>query len=207
MAQGQDAGVADAEEVGEVGVVRPVFYIQAVPGRHHTPNRLVLLPFLALLGLMLGPILGAAQALAACTDPPGPGVDWRRCSLDGRDLSGADLSGMQLRDASLQRTQLVGAKLVGAEGSYVRFVSSDLNGADLTGATLREADFTRATLRGAKLVRADLRRARLFRADLTEADLTGAMLGGTDFTGVILDGATWTDGTRICAAGSVGSCQ
>lgn len=203
MAQGQDAGEADAGGAGEVGVVRPVFYIQGVPGRHHTPIRLALLPLLALLGLMLS----AVPALSACTDPPGPGVDWRRCSLDGRDLSGADLSGMQLRDASLQRTQLVGAKLVGAEGSYVRFVSSDLNGADFTGATLREADFTRATLRGAKLVRADLRRARLYRADLTQADLTGAMLGGTDFTGVILDGATWTDGTRICAAGSVGSCQ
>lgn len=203
MAQGQDSGEADAGGTGEVGVVRPVFYIEGVPGRHHTPNRLALLPLLALLGLMLG----ATPALAACTDPAGPGVDWRRCSLDGRDLSGADLSGMQLRDASLQRTQMVGSKLVGVEATYVRFVSSNLNDADLTGATLREADFTRATLRGAKLVRADLRRARLFGADLTDADLTGAMLGGTDFTNVILAGATWTDGTRICAAGSVGSCQ
>lgn len=151
--------------------------------------------------------LGAAPALAACTDPPAPEVVWRRCLLDSRDFSGADLSRAHLRDASFQRGRLMQAKLVAADATDARFVSADLTGADLTEATLREADFTRAMLRGARLVRADLRRARLFRADLTGADLTGAELAGADFSNVVLDGARWTDGQRICAAGSVGTCQ
>ncbi len=159
-------------------------------------------PILALLAALL-----AQPAMAACTDPPGPRVDWRRCLLDGRSLPGADLTRAVLRDASLQRSQLVGARLVEVDGFSARFVSSDLSGVDLTGAGLREADLTRAVLRGARLNGADLRRARLFRADLSEADLTGAQLAGADFSDAVLDGARWTDGARICAAGSLGSCQ
>jgi len=161
---------------------------------------------LRLLPALLAGLL-AQPALAACTDPPAPRVDWRRCLLDGRSLAGADLTRAVLRDASLQRVQLAGARLIEADGFSARFVSSDLAGADLTGAALREADFTRATLRGARLVGADLRRARLFRADLSQADLTGAQLAGADFADAVLDGARWTDGERICAAGSIGSCH
>ena len=156
-----------------------------------------LLPIAVLLA-----VLQAAPALAACTDPAAPEVVWRRCLLDGNDLTGTDLSRGHLRDASLQRARLVGATMVGVDAFQARFVSADLSGADLTEATLREADFTRAQLRGATLVGADMRRARLFRADLTGADL-----GGADFSNAILDGARWTDGRRICAAGSVGNCQ
>ena len=159
------------------------------------------LPLALLAALLVQP------ALAACTDPPAPRVDWRRCLLDGRSLAGADLTRAVLRDASLQRSQLAGARLVGVDGFSARFVSSDLAGADLTGAALRDADFTRAGLREARLVGADLRRARLFRADLSGADLTGAQLGGADLTDAMFDGARWTDGQRICAAGSLGSCQ
>ncbi|MFM2148110.1 MAG: hypothetical protein RLZZ187_416 [Pseudomonadota bacterium] len=161
-----------------------------------------LLPIPVLLAL-----LAATPAIATCTDPAAPEVAWRRCLLDERDLSGADLTRAHMRDSSFQRTRLVGAKLVGADAFSARFVSADLSGADLTEATLREADFTRTLLRGATLTRADLRRARFFRADLTGADLTGADLNGADFSGAILDGARWTDGQRICAAGSVGTCQ
>jgi len=145
--------------------------------------------------------------MAACTDPPAAEVVWRRCLLDGRDLSGAELTRAQLRDASFQRTILREARMAGADGTDARFVSADLSDAELTGATLREADFTRAVMRGARLARADLRRARMFRADLTGADLTGAELRGADFSGAVLDGARWTDGQRVCAAGSVGTCQ
>ncbi len=151
--------------------------------------------------------LVAGPAFGACTDPPAPEVIWRRCLLDGRELAGADLARAQLRDASFQRANLREARMAGADATDARFVSADLTGADFTGATLREADFTRAALRGARLVRADLRRARLFRADLTGADLTGAELTATDFSGATLDGARWTDGQRICASGSVGTCQ
>jgi uncharacterized protein YjbI with pentapeptide repeats len=166
----------------------------AVP-RHH-------LPALALLAVIV-----AGPAMAACMDAAAPEVVWRRCLLDGRDLTGANLSGAHMRDTSFQRARLAGAILVRADGISARFVSADLTGADLSEATLRDADFTRATLRNARLVGADLRGARLFRADLTGADLTGADLTGADFSNVVLDGARWTDGQRVCAAGSIGSCQ
>jgi uncharacterized protein YjbI with pentapeptide repeats len=159
------------------------------------------------LALALLAALLAQPALAACSDPPGQDVVWRRCLLDGRNLAGADLSRAVLRDTSLQRAQLSGARLVGIDGFSARFVSADLTEADLTDASLRDADLTRAVLRGARLKGADLRGARLFRADLSQADLTGAQLAGADFTNAVLDGARWTDGERVCAVGSVGSCH
>jgi uncharacterized protein YjbI with pentapeptide repeats len=171
-----------------------VFYIRLVQPRH--------LPTLVLAALLL-----AVPAYAACTSPAAPEVVWRRCLLDGRDLTGVDLSRGLLRDSSLQRTRLMRARMVGVDAIEGRFVSADMTGADLTEATLRNADFTRAILRGANFSRADLRGARLFRADMTGADLTGADLTGADFSGAILDGARWTDGQRLCAAGSVGTCQ
>ena len=109
-----------------------------------------------------------------------------------------------LRDASLSNSDLRGATLRGVEGYTSRFVAADLRGADLTEAVLLRADMTRANLGGARLVGADLRRIRFFRADLRGADLTAARLDGADLLHAQLEGARWTDGTRICAAGSVG---
>lgn len=157
--------------------------------------------------LLAGLVLFVAPAVAGCTDPPAPGVEWRRCLLDSSELAGADLSRAQVRDASFQRANLAGAKLIEVDGIDARFVSADLSEADLSRATLRSADFTRANLRGAKLGGADLRRAILFRADLSDTDLTGANLTGANLSGAILGGARWTDGRRVCAAGSVGNCQ
>lgn len=171
-----------------------MFYIGGVHHRH--------LPL-----LILAAMLAATPAFAACTSPAAPAVNWRRCLLDGRDLSGVDLTRGHLRDASLQRARLALAVMVGVDATDARFLSADLTGADMTDANLRETDFTRATLREARLIRADLRRARFFRADLSGADMTGADLTGADFNGAILDGARWTDGERLCAAGSVGTCQ
>ena len=54
---------------------------------------------------------------------------------------------------------------------------------------------------------ADLRRARFFDAILREADLTGARLPGADLTRADLSGATWVDGKRVCAEGSLGRCN
>jgi uncharacterized protein YjbI with pentapeptide repeats len=168
----------------------------------------VLAPILPLrLALFLSLLLPALPAHASCSDAAAPGVNWRRCIQDGQDLSGADLSGATLRDTSFARGQLKGVRLNGTDAANARFTSADLQGADLTGAVLRGAEFTRARLVGAKLVRADLRGARLFRADLTEADLTGAMISGADLSTATLDGARWVDGEKLCAAGSVGTCQ
>ena len=161
----------------------------------------------SLLTLLAGLALFAGPAHAGCTDPPAPGVEWRRCLLDSSELAGADLSRAHLRDASFQRAVLTGAKLIEADGVEARFVSAEMAGADLSRAILRSVDFTRANLRGATLAGADLRRATLFRADLSDADLTGANLSGANMSGAMLGGARWTDGRRICAAGSVGNCQ
>ena len=166
----------------------------------HTPSSLPTL----VAGLVL---LIAGPAIAGCTDPPAPDVVWRRCLLEESELAGADLSRAVLRDASFQRATLTGAKLIETDAIEARFVSADLTGADLSRATLRNADFTRANLQHAILVGADLRRATLFRADLTDANLTGANLSGANLSGAMLGGARWTDGRRVCAAGSVGNCQ
>lgn len=152
-------------------------------------------------------LLLAGPAFAGCTDPPSPGVEWRRCLLDSAELAGADLTRGHLRDASFQRAVMTGATLIEADAQNARFVSAEMDGADLSRAVLRSADFTRTSLKGAKLNGADLRRATLFRADLTDADLTGANLAGANLAGALLGGARWTDGQRICAAGSVGNCQ
>jgi len=180
----------------EVGRVRFPFYIPDV------------IPFLAtLLAFPVVMLLAMGPAAAACVDSAAPGVDWRRCLQDGRDLTRADLTGAVLRDTSFVRARLPGARLVQAEAPEVRFTSADLTGADLSRAVMRGADFTRAVLRDADLSGADLRQARFFRADLRGANLTGAELGGADMLGVQLDGALWVDGKRRCAAESVGTCR
>jgi len=157
--------------------------------------------------LLLGALLLAGPALGACADSPVPGVEWRRCLLDGVDLSGRDLTGATMRDTSFARASMVGTKLTGVDASDARFSFADLSNADLTGATLRNVDLTRAVLAGATLKGVDLRRATLFRADLRGADLTGAELAGTNLSGAQLGGARWLDGQKICSAASIGSCQ
>jgi len=152
-------------------------------------------------------VAGAVPVHAACTDVAQPDVEWRRCYHDGRNLGGADLRGATLRDTSFQRANLVGANLTGAQGFRTRFVSANMQGADLTDAEMSEADFTKADLSGAILRNADFRRARFFRAILRGADLTGADLDMADLLHADLSGATWVDGERVCADGSIGLCD
>lgn len=152
-------------------------------------------------------IVGPRSAVAACTDPPAPGVNWQRCAFDGLDLKDVDLSGARLRDGSFFRTDLSGADLSGTESYRAKFVNAVLRRTVFDGAKLYEADLTKADLTGASLVGVDLRRARLFRAVLRDANLTGAQLKGADLARAELSGATWTDGERVCAEGSVGRCN
>ncbi len=146
-------------------------------------------------------------AVAACTDPAEPGVNWRRCYQDSQDLSGADLSNAMLREATFQRSVLRDVNLTGADAFRSKFISADLSNATLTSTRFFEADLTKAILVGADLSEADLRTARLVGANLTDADLTGARLSGADLRRADLSGATWVDGTRICRAGSIGQCN
>ncbi|MEM7172952.1 MAG: pentapeptide repeat-containing protein [Pseudomonadota bacterium] len=163
--------------------------------------------FLRGLAAALGVWLLIGPAHAACTDPPGPNVNWQRCNLDGLDLSSVDLTDARIRDGSFFRSTLNDANLTGASGFRAKFVNAVMRGTRLDNAKLDEADFTKAELVDASLIGADLRRARLFRSDLRGADLTGARLLGADLTRADLSGATWTDGQRVCAEGSIGRCN
>lgn len=132
----------------------------------------------------------------ACHLPPAPEVNWSYCRMPGMDLRGADLSGALLRN-----TDLLGSRLEGA-----RLVEADLSYAELQRTLLERADLRRATIIGAALQNAVLTDARLDGADLSFVNLTGANIAGASFDGAILDRAVWTDG-RICATGSVGTCN
>ena len=162
-----------------------------------------LVPILAVIVLLCP----SAAFAADCTQPAGPGVDWQRCYMDGRDFTGHDLTGARIRETSFQRSQLKGAVLVKVDGYRVRFISAFLVGARLDDGQFADSDFTKADLNGASLVRADLRRARFFHASLRGADLTGAKTLGAELLNADLSGARWTDGKTICAEGSLGQCN
>ena len=152
----------------------------------------------------LGALSGAA---AACTDPPGAGVNWQRCVFDGLDFQEVDLTGSRLRDASFFRADLSHSDLSSIRGFRAKFVNAVMREVKLYEAKLSEADFTKADLTGASFAKADLRRVRFFGAILRNADLTGARLTGADLTRADLSGATWVDGKRVCAEGSLGRCN
>ena len=154
-----------------------------------------------LAALPLGP------ALAGCTDPAVPGVNWQRCYFDERDFRGADLTGATLRDGRFARADLSGATLVRADARRAKFFTATLVNVDFTAARLAEADFTKADLTGAVFRQADLRRARLFRAVLRNADFTEARMRDADLLDADLSGARWVDGKTICAEGSIGQCN
>lgn len=166
-----------------------------------------LFAILALFLPLLPALVVPQAALAGCTDPATPEVNWRRCFHDGRPLVGVDLTKAQLRDATFQRSDLTRANLTGADAYRAKFVSATLPQVVFDGARLIEADFTRADLTAASLRGADLRNAKLVGADLRGADLTGARLEGTDLRNANLSMAVWLDGTRVCAEGSVGQCN
>ncbi len=159
----------------------------------------------ALVGALL--LLSAGTASAACTDPPQPGVDWRRCSFDRYDLSRIDLTGARLDNASFNRATLAGTNFTRLEGGRVRFQGADLEGAVFADAQLRSADFTQANLKGASFRNADLVGSRMVSANLRGADLTGAKLRDVDFFRADLSGTIWIDGQRVCAEGSISFCR
>lgn len=173
-------------------------------GMKSARSRLTTRLLFALLLVVLVPI---PDALADCTDPPGPGVNWRRCVFDRLEFKEVDLTGAELRDASFFRTDLSGSNFEGVKAFRAKFFNAVMTGARFPEADLREADMSKAHLQDADLATADLRRARLFDADLRGADLTGAKLEGADLTGANLSGATWTDGKKVCNEGSIGRCN
>lgn len=160
---------------------------------------------LAAFGLTLGMLAG--PALADCTDPPIPGVNYQDCVFDRLDMRDIRLVGARLRDATFIRADLTGSDLSKVEAYRTKFLSATLKNVNFDGAKLFQTDFSRADLEGASFVNADLRSARFYSANLRGVDLTGAQLRETDFTGADLSGATWTNGEYVCREGSVGRCN
>src|SRR3546814_19715231 len=74
-----------------------------------------------LLALMLLALAPISEALAECTDPPAPGVNWRRCIFDRLELKNADLTGAKLRDASFFRADTSGAALAAVDPFRAKF--------------------------------------------------------------------------------------
>lgn len=162
------------------------------PKMRATASRLLRSWLLALLLMALA----VPSVEAACSDGPGPGVDWSRCqkhhkiirerdlrgarfdgaSLTATDLMGSNLSGASLVGSDLMHSRLSGANLAGADLTKIQGSRSEFEGADLAGATLIKAVLLRASLRNAILSNADLSKAELGRADMSGADLTGANL-------------------------------
>ncbi len=152
-------------------------------------------------------LLVAGPALADCADAPGPGVDWRRCTMHQREFRDSDLTGAKLKDGRFTRVDFSGGDLGGIDGRRAKFIDAVLVGtnfdeARLSGADFSKADLTEASLRGADLFDAQLQEAVLRGADLTDARIQRANLSGAD-----LSGATWVDGKTVCGEGSIGQCK
>src|SRR3546814_13494537 len=110
-------------------------------------------PYAALAVLLS--MMTAGAALAACTEPPQPGVDWRQCNFDRYELRGLDLVGARVDNASFNRADMTGTDFSRLEGGRVRFLGADLTDTKFDGARLRGADFTEAKLVGASFREAD----------------------------------------------------
>lgn len=135
------------------------------------------------------------EALADCTAPPAPRVNWSNCRMEGAVLARADLTGANLGNADFSGGDFHGSAMVDADLSYAVMSIADLRGADLS----------RANLKGISLRGADLAHANLSGADLSYADLQGANLVGVTLGNTRFDHAIWVD-RAVCTAGSVDQC-
>jgi len=137
--------------------------------------------------------------------PPGDGSAASSRALSGRPTStGANAAQVQalLGTKKCPGCDLAGASLGGASLNGANLAGANLNGADLSFARLARANALGARFRQARLTNADLTTAYLVKADLCGASTAGAIL-----TNTFLDGATWTDCSRVCASGSIGTCK
>jgi hypothetical protein len=130
-----------------------------------------------------------------CTALPGPGVNWRNCSLNGLAAAAADMSHANMNNAQLRESRLSGSNLREADLQYADFSGADLSYSQLMGANLK----------GATLQNSDLSYADLSGANLSFTNLRDANLGGANLEGVRFDEAVWFDGSR-CLPGSLGDC-
>lgn len=130
-------------------------------------------------------------------------------------------------EASAQSKDFLGYWVAGQVPTPVNWSGCDKQGAQLAGTSLGTSNFTETNLSGANLEDADLGAALIRRSDLSEAnlkdailsaaffedvdltgaDLTGAHMTGGTYSNVDFSGATWTDGSTVCAEGSIDGCD
>ena len=107
-------------------------------------------------------------------------------SVSGEDWQGRDLKRVSIVNCTIEGSNLAGVNLSDAKIVNTRLDANDLAGANFSGARLVNTDLSNSNLRGS-----NFSRARLVNAEFSNADLSGAV---------------WID-DRVCAEGSVGSCQ
>jgi uncharacterized protein YjbI with pentapeptide repeats len=154
---------------------------------------------------------------AACTDPPGPGVDWSRCTktrlvlkgqalkdvrlekavLVGVDFGSSDLRNGNFAGSEMNHSSFKNARLDGARFEKAFAVRVDFAGAQFIQATLEKAElhrsvFSGAVLRGVNLAKGDFGRSNFEKADLRDASLRLSNLGHASFVGANLAGADLT---------------
>lgn len=205
---GEGAGITDVvrdpaeDAAARSSIARDHLLTQALLNEANNQRRSPLMALLAVLliagiGIVvwLGqsdtPIQAGISQTADCAAALSEGVNWIGCAKRGLVQPGA-----KARNARLDKVQLDDARLGGSDLAYASLKSASLRNAELAQVNLSGADLSEADLTGADLTGADLRFAVLSQANLT----------GVRFSKTLLDKATWYDG-RICAVGSVDSCQ
>ncbi len=146
------------------------------------------------------------EAVADCTEPPQPGVDWRRCTMHSREFIDSDLSGARLKDGRFTRANFSGSDLSKVDARRAKFIDAIAKKTNFEGARLAGADFTKADVSNANFKDADLYKVQFQGTVMRGADLTDANIARTNMTGADLSGVRWVDGETICAEGSIGQC-
>jgi uncharacterized protein YjbI with pentapeptide repeats len=139
-------------------------------------------------------------------------AEFEAAHLYGAIMNGLNLDGANMNAAFMSRTQVQGASMIAAQLDSAQLVNANLSGSNLRQATLTKAmlngtNFSHANLEGANFKNAQILDVNFSNANLKGANFTLAGIQGADFTGADLSGATWTDGVKICATPSTGSCQ
>src|SRR5574337_1291662 len=140
-----------------------------------------LIPVLALIIIIP---YGLQPAHAACSDPPGPDVDYSGCDLTSMniDFNNLDLSGANLSGADISNLELRNVKLIGANLDHAIMEGVVIENANLTNAVLTNADAIGVNLQNGILTHADFTNAIVSRADFTNSDITFVNFSGADLT-------------------------
>src|SRR5574337_387645 len=159
------------------------------------------------LALLLLVPYGLQQAHAACSDPPGPGVDYSGCDLTSKginfnnlDLSGSNLAGATLDGLHLSNSKLIGANLTGASLQGTYFEKTNLTNAIVRNINAGFASFQNSVLTNADFSGAILSNADFTHSDITNLNLSGADLSFSDFTNAYIHGNTFDSNTIFSGA-------